>query len=268
MYIITFVKELLRNFVALLLKPIFFIFSLSRIRLVYLDESRIGHFFADSLTLLTNVDIGNKICILPVISPCSNFLIAKYTSKNLIFYKSKLLKLITAWFRHESYFIINMTYSLNFVFEKNILSREIVFKPKFIASEILYRNLFSINDEINARKFILDKYKINGDNYCFYNQRSLTHDNNNSQRHSFRNLKSFDNHLLIESLLKHDYYIINASDYIFSYPRVINLRACNDFNIDDIILSVLGCKIYLGDSTGTSVMAQILSKPSFFFNIN
>jgi hypothetical protein len=250
----------------LILRPFLIFLNLIKIRLVYLDESRIGHLFGDALALLANNNLSDQFIVFPVKAPCSKFLIHKYNKKIKIV-NSKILKLITAWLRNEPLIVINMTNSLNYVFEKDIFSREIVYKPRYLASEIDYRKIFSVRDEAEARNFILEKYKINKNKFCFYNLRSSSHDLNDNKNHQFRNLNSLDSHLLVECILSKNFYIINASDYFYKSEKVTNLREHSDFEIDDVIKAVLGCEFYVGDSTGTSVMAQIAQKPSFFYNI-
>ncbi len=256
----------MRGLCILIIRPFSICLNLLKIRLVYLDESRIGHLFGDTLALIANHEINSQIIILPVVNPCSIFLVHKYNKKIKII-NSKILKILTAWLRNESLVVLNMTNSLNYVYEKNIISREIIIKPSYKASEINYRKVFSIHDEMNAKKFIIDKYKINNKNFCFFNLRSLTHDNKKNNIHQFRNLNSSESYLLIECLVKRNFYIVNASDYFHKSENVINLREYSDFDVDDIIKSVLGCEFYVGDSTGTSVMAQIAKKPSFLYNI-
>ena len=256
----------MRGLCLLIIRPFLICLNLLKIRLVYLDESRIGHLFGDTLALIANYDISNHFIIFPVEKPCSNFLVHKY-NKQLKIINSKILKILTAWLRNESLVVLNMTNSLNYVYEKNIISREIVIKPIYTASEINYRNIFSISDELEAKKYIIDKYKIQNKNFCFFNLRSLTHDKKKNKNHQFRNLNSSESYLLIECLVKRNFHVVNASDYFHKSENVINLREYSDFDIDDIIKSVLGCEFYIGDSTGTSVMAQIAKKPSFLYNI-
>lgn len=262
-----FIKELIRFILLLLLTPVKIFFYISRSRLVYLDETRLGHFFGDSIPLTQFGKYQFRWLILPIVSPCSEFIVNQLKKKQKIFIINSLpLKTVTGWFRNDKIIVYNLTNSLNYVHDKNLFTY-FTNTPKYKFIDLDPYHLISKEEIIKIRNEFLKKYLISSDKILVFNHRSLKHNSPNQNIHKFRDFGRVTADALISVASQNSWLIINLSDIFVAKPNVLNIKTSNNFISDDVIFSLLTATHYIGDSTGTSVIAQLLGINSFLYNI-
>jgi hypothetical protein len=261
-----FIKELIRFTLLLLLTPIKIFFYISRSRLVYLDETRLGHFFGDSIPITQFGKYQFRWLILPIVSPCSGFIVSQLKKRKIFIINSLLLKTVTGWFRNDRIIVYNLTNSLNYVHDRNIFTY-FTKTPRYKFIDLDPHYLISKDEIIQIRNQFLKKYSINSDKILVFNHRSLKHNSPNQNIHRFRDFEKDTANALISAASQNSWVIINLSDIFVEKSNVLNLKINSDFISDDIIFSLLTATHYVGDSTGTSVIAQLLRINSFLYNI-
>jgi hypothetical protein len=257
-------KEILRSVLITILLPFGLIFKAFNLRLVYIDESRIGHYFGDSIALLTFFHDTNLI--FPIKKPCSPFLtFCIKETNNICTIKSTPIKLIAGWLRNYPIFVLNLSNALNSVHDVHHFKR-IIYRPRFKFSEL---DINFLIDKLQLQQYLNDfrnKFHLTGEKIICFNHRSLEHDRDSGIRHSFRNFNNQTAHALLAELENSSFQVINLSDIVSKSTNVLNLKQ-HEFSVDDMIFATLICDLYVGDSTGTTVVAQILKINSFVYNI-
>ncbi len=258
------IKEILRLGLFLFLLPLGFIFKIFKIKLVYIDESRLGHFFGDSVALLSFFYEENLI--FPVKAPCSPFITQSIDKLNNIrLIKSAPIKIITGWLRNYPIFVLNLSNALNPVHDIYNFQK-IVYMPRFKFSNLDTKVLINETQLKQARISFRKRFGLKPEKIICFNHRSLEHDKDSGLKHSFRNYSNETACILLKELEKSSLQVINLSDIISESPNVFNLKQAI-FNVDDIIFATLICDLYVGDSTGTTVIAQLKKINSFVYNI-
>lgn len=257
-------KEILRFCLVIVISPFGLIFKAFKLKLVYIDESRIGHYFGDSIALLTFFHKTNLI--FPLNNPCSPFLTSCIRQANNIWViRSTPIKIIAGWLRNYPIFVLNLSNALNPVHDIHHFKR-ITYGPRFQFSDLDINSLIGKRDLDHCIDRFRKKFNLGSDRLLCFNHRSLEHDRDTGTRHAFRNFDSATGARLLKELEKSPIKVINLSDINSSHPKILNLKKTN-YSVDDIIFAVLASDFYMGDSTGTTVMAQILKTNSFIYNI-
>jgi hypothetical protein len=240
---------------------------ISKSRLVYLDETRLGHFFGDSIPLIQFGKYQFRWLIFPIVSPCSEFIASQIKKKQKIFIiNSLLLKTVTGWFRNDKLIVYNLTNSLNYVHDRNLF-KYFSKAPRYKFIDLDPNYLISKDEIIQIRNQFLKKYAINSDKILVFNHRSLIHNSPDQNIHRFRDFKKDTADALISTASQNNLLIINLSDIFLEKSNIYNIKTNKNFVSDDIIFSLLTATHYVGDSTGTSVIAQLLGINSFLYNI-
>lgn len=261
-----FIKELIRFTLLLLLTPVKILFYISKARLVYLDETRLGHFFGDSIPLIQFGKYQFRWLILPIVSPCSEFIVNQLKKQKIFTVNSLFLKTVTGWFRNNNIIVYNLTNSLNYVHDRNLFTY-FTKTPSYKFKDLDPHYLVSKDEIIQIRNHFLKKYSINSDKILVFNHRSLKHNAPNQNIHRFRDFQSDNANALISAASQNNLLIINLSDIFLKKSNVLNIKLNSNFISDDIIFSLFAASHYVGDSTGTSVIAQLLRINSFLYNI-
>jgi hypothetical protein len=259
-----FLKELIRNLLIITMIPFWGILRAFDCKLIYIDETRIGHYFGDTIALLTF--FKKTRLIFPVMQPCSSFITSQINlSANITVVRSRALKKVTGWLRNYPIFVLNLSNSLNPVHDVHFFKNKI-FLPRYKFNDLNLNEL--IND--NKLRYMIGNFKenlgIKEGKIISFNHRSLEHDRDSGEKHTFRNFDSRNAQCLLKELEKSTLQVINLSLLQSNAPNVINLKQA-DYTIDHIIFSILVSDFYVGDSTGTTVVAQIHKINSFLYNI-
>ena len=257
-------KEILRLGLFFFLLPLGLIFKIFNLRLVYIDESRIGHFFGDSVALLSFFYEENLI--FPVKAPCSPFITQSIDKANNVrVIKSAPIKIITGWLRNYPIFVLNLSNAFNPVHDFYNF-KKIVYKPRFQFSNLDVNVLINETQLKQVRIRFSKRFGLKPAKIICFNQRSLEHDKDSGSKHLFRNFSNETACILLKELEKSSLQVINLSDIVSKSPNVFNLKQAT-CSVDDIIFATLICDLYIGDSTGTTVIAQLKKINSFVYNI-
>ena len=254
--IFEFIKDGIRFFC----KPAIFLLNFYcfrfKIKFIFIDESRFGHLIGDSLILLKRRNNEFQY-ILPYYKPC-NYQYINFLNQLIVCRKSLLLRKLIGFLRHEN-FVINVTYYINYVYDYYNF-KKISFKPKYTINEVSFG---SINIFESYKEYFVKKYC---NNFICVTYRNGLANPDTEYLHSFRNSNRDTFVQILKYLEKKDLKIINISDDFIDDVNVINMKFISNYEEFDSILAICFSDIFIGDSSGPSVIAQILRIKSIIFN--
>ena len=252
-----FVKDLAR--LTLLFPAMLAILPLRllHVRLVYVDSTRLGHFFCDLHLYAQTLEKTSKEVYLVPLGDNSIQSIDDYLPEYFRTIRSPILAKFTGWFRHFSFLVVNVTNSHTHVndvwlFRKKHLKNRYCDLTKHFSPECFLQPFQGSN-----------KFFIQGD-YIAFHWRSGW---DNDEEQSFRNTDYSVAKQICSSFLDLGYNVVNLGAEPITLQGVQNPRLNKDFDEADILRVIYNSVTFVGDSSGPTMVALLYQKPSLLFDI-
>jgi hypothetical protein len=228
-----------------------------KIRLVYVDTTRLGHFFCD-LNLFSQTYGDDKEFVLWVpLNKHSIHNIDDFLPDRCKTISSSSLSKFVGWFRHFPSMVINVTNSHTHVHDVWFF-QDILLKNRFrkltasFSSEVMFSEFknFSIN-------------QTQGDYIAFHWRSGWDGD----KAQSFRDTDYAVAEKFCRCLVERGHRVLNIGTKPINLMGVENPRLNEDFDETEILKIILNASIFVGDSAGPTMVAILANKKSLIFDI-
>jgi len=229
-------------------------------RLLYLDQSRFGHLVGDTLVFMVT-HVKNDF-ILPVWKPASKYFV-KCIEKKITVSHSKFLVYMAGILRNTKH-VYDCSNILNSYIDE-VYPVSILKKNKFNLNELNTSKIKTIVEEIILDENVLEKYNLKNDKFICFNLRTGYMTEYTEDMHGFRSSDPEDVAELLSYLKTMNIKIINLSNIKLNGLINITYEAC--YLPSDLFTLIAKSIIYIGDSSGPLIYAQLIGKETFGYNI-
>ena len=248
------IKKILSLFILITFNSFFFIGFLKKRRLIHVDESAFGHLVGDTLVFLIHEKNDNLLYYLPLHKPINEDYV-NFLKTRIIIVRSSMLRKIAAILRDTNY-ICNLTTMLNGYHDKQSFFAPIKY-PKYNYRNIDLKKISKIIPDNLTNYKKLNKYNLTKNKYSLINLR-------NNSKFRFRNSIQMQVKEILDFLKNQNEIIVNISDLYLE--GTINLKKMHHYDINDNFSLIKNAKCYIGDSSGATVIALLMSQKVFAYN--
>ena len=227
------------------------------IKLIFLDTTRIGHFFCDLHLFVQGHKESEKFVFCIPLNKASISGIDDFLPTCCRTIYSPFLAKFVGWFRHFSLLVVNVTNSHTHISD-DWFFRRVNLKNRF---RELTRS-FSSDYMFEAFKNV-DKAQNQGEYVAFHSRSGW--DDDDAQ--SFRNTDRVVSEKFCSYLVENGYRVINIGAEPIDLLGVENPRTSEHFHEPLILEIILRSSIFVGDSSGPTMVAILANKPSLIFDI-
>jgi len=138
-------------------------------------------------------------------------------------------------------------------------------KNKFNFNDFETSKIAALVDEVLVDEAVLDKYKLRGDDFICFNLRTGYMTEHTEKMHGFRSSDPAEVAPLLEHLKSLNKKIVNLSN--FRFDGMLNIVHSVDYLSSDIFTLIARSALYIGDSSGPIVYAQLIGKVTYGYNM-
>ena len=227
------------------------------IRLIFLDTTRIGHFFCDLHLFAQGQKTSEKIVFwVPLNKSSIRGIEAFLPTCCRTIYSPSLAKFV-GWFRHFSILVINVTNSHTHI------SDDWFFRRKHLKNRFCELTRSFVSEDMLADLKNLEQTQVQSEYVVFHSRSGW----DNDEAQSFRNTEPVVSEKFCSYLVERGYRVVNIGAKPIKLPGVENPRLEENFHVSYILDIILKSSIFVGDSSGPTMIAILANKPSLIFDI-
>ena len=257
-----FIKKIISIILAIIFLPLSILILFSKYRIANVFVFRIGHLLLETLSLINDDKLKNKILIIPSNKNIANKFFFNFKINRVIFVKSNFLSYLILSIFFFSTISLNIKKYLRD--SKNIYSYKI-FKKKNLDFLTLDKNQIKLRDEL------FEKIGINkNDKLVCISNREIGFSAIDDNQFDYRNCSIQNYQKVVKYMNDLGMWVFRIGNSFtnldYKDPKYIELNKLDYFKKSSEFLVSSKCEFHLGTTSGASIFATIFNRPSLITN--